>query len=190
MKVTPSVPELDKCIFAEHSLRMSQAELDKLKVRSLIYQVEYLVGRAEFVSRPDEIDDRHFLLDDEDSSSIIHFASISWSMFGGDRIIGRGELLSDDTFDSINQHLHHGQVSFCKVYDAIILLNLFGKVPIVTDHWVGIRPLKSRELDDGIFSFENDAKGKTCLLFGDMYRMQSFSSICQIFVRYRPKRPK
>jgi hypothetical protein len=182
--LTPIVSDADSLIKKQRSALITQQLVGRLQEEAVIYQGQFEMGMRPR-SGPYTIDDRCFIV--PNGKEIVEYSIVSWSMFGGHTSICRKDMLSVETLAAINAKLKKGKVSFCTVYDAFVLWDQFRKKPIKEYCWIGTDFVKTSKFDNGIFMLENNDKGTTCLLLGEMYEAVTFSSRCRIFLRYESK---
>lgn len=183
----PTDISLDERITPQFSVVVDHHLIKQLQLRGdIVYPVDFKIfGQVSPRPESDEISPTHFVVAEPDGQKII-FTVMSARMLGWHIGITRGELLAEATLRNINRGLKKGQVSFCTVYDALLLWHEFDAKSIDCERWIGIKPLKTQKLKDGIFQLRQDAQNKTRLLLGDMYSQITFSSQCGIILRYRP----
>lgn len=178
----PVVSNADSLIKIQYPVSITQKLINRLQGEVTICAGEFQQGiRANY--EPYVINDDYFIV--SGGKENVTYTTISWSMFGGNTAICRKDILSQETLVAINKNLKKGRVSFCTVYDALVLWNLFRKKPIDEACWIGSSQFKTSKFDDGIFRLENNDEDITCLLLGDMYGNVTFSSRCRIILRYQ-----
>ena len=184
----PEKVDLDARIMLGITIKADQALIDQLQKRTdLIYPVNFQIfGQASPINKPDRIPPSYFKIVESDGQNI-QFACISARMFGWHIGITRGELLSKASLDEINRRLKKGSLSFCQVYDAILLWNELKTHEKEQEYWIGVRPFKTKNLNDAIFQLRYDASDKLCLLIGNMDKNTTIASQSPILLRYTPK---
>lgn len=177
---------LDSKIRKKFSVIANQEKVTRLENQpNLIYPVDFRIfGQVEPNDLPNEIPPKLFQVVEKDGQ-VIDFTVFNARMFDYYYALNRGTMLADESLEVVNSHLKKGRISFCTAYDALLLWESFSKKPIASTNWIGVRPLKTQNFDDGIFQLRNDSRGKTRLLLGDMYSAVTFSSECNIIVRYQ-----
>lgn len=182
----PKGLKLDGRIKPFFSVTVKQELVNRLEARGdIVYPVELVPGGVVPVNRSDVISPEHFRIIESEGQEI-QYTMIASSMFGYSYIVNRGTMLNPQSLVNINDQLKAGKVSFCTVYDGLLLWEKFRKRKAHDDYWVGTEPFKTEKINYGIFKLAKDGEGKTCLLLGNMSSQVSFSSRCKIILRYQP----